>query len=841
MIAESSPSNSLARHPASNRERSAIVEDTGINLLAALWRYRWAVLLPTLILAAVGFGFYVTMQETYRSTTRLMVESDRPALMNSQSGELIGGVPDIEILQAELFSDDLAKMAFANTNLQPFHRLYGETPGEQLEQFISDAQDQLILEPEVTDLLSAQSLVTLLHFDSSDKEHCVAAVNAYSEALQNYYNEKHKSSRNEVIRYIDVMIKQLSPKITDLERRLTEFKLDAPLDWDDEGKAINPHRMQQQYLMKRRNELLESLSENNAILTSMTDIAEQTKDPRVALNVFAQVLGVRVFAPTQASQVNQALDGDEELASIDLEKKLVPLLIERDKNAREYGINHPSVKIYDSQIATMKSELSRLVRSEAARITQLREESSAAFDDPIQQASETVIALLTSTRSDVKSITQQIADLEDQLATEKREAVKLARYEQEHEQMVRELDQNRTLMQELKETIARASLTEEESVTRVIELTKPTPAYIVGPVLLQTVGAGTLLGLLLGSGLALLLEKNANTFRDQEEITAMLGVPVLSHIPFFRGKSRKTKKGELDPYQDLSNDMIVVHQPSSMVSEAIRSFRTAVFFDAGNESRGRVIQITSPLPGDGKSTIASNLACSIAQSGKRVLAIDCDLRRPQLTDNFNSADKLGLTNVLNGECDPADAAHPTPLPKLYVMPCGPIPNNPAEALSLPVMNELLDLLREQYDYIILDTPPLLVVTDPSIAASMADTVVLTLRVRRRSKPNAKEAVNILSAVGANILGVVINNSDETGQSDGYRGYGYYRHGKYASRYYSRGSGPVANGRTSVAVSDGPSLRRSTVVSGKAVSSKPIGKAAPASLEVAGSSGDSADN
>ena len=81
------------------------------------------------------------------------------------------------------------------------------------------------------------------------------------------------------------------------------------------------------------------------------------------------------------------------------------------------------------------------------------------------------------------------------------------------------------------------------------------------------------------------------------------------------------------------------------------------------------------------------------------------------------------------------------------MPCGPIPDNPAEALSLPVMNELLDVLRERYDYIVLDTPPLLVVTDPSITASMADAVVLTLRVRRKSKPNAKEAMNILSAVG----------------------------------------------------------------------------------------------
>jgi Mrp family chromosome partitioning ATPase len=103
------------------------------------------------------------------------------------------------------------------------------------------------------------------------------------------------------------------------------------------------------------------------------------------------------------------------------------------------------------------------------------------------------------------------------------------------------------------------------------------------------------------------------------------------------------------------------------------------------------------------------------------------------------------------------------------------------------MQDLLELVRDQFDYVIIDTPPLLVVTDPSIMASMADGVVLALRVRRKSKPNARESVNILRAVGARILGLVINNSDEASASDGYRGYGYYRYGRYASRYYRTGT------------------------------------------------------
>ncbi|MEM6981237.1 MAG: CpsD/CapB family tyrosine-protein kinase, partial [Planctomycetota bacterium] len=197
-----------------------------------------------------------------------------------------------------------------------------------------------------------------------------------------------------------------------------------------------------------------------------------------------------------------------------------------------------------------------------------------------------------------------------------------------------------------------------------------------------------------------------------------------------------------------------------------------------------------PLPGDGKSTIAGNLACSIAQSGKRTIIVDCDLRRPQLTDNFALADNMGLTDVLDGRCDISDAAHETPLTTLHVMPSGPIPANPAEALTLPEMGELLEVLREKYDYIILDTPPLLLVTDPSIVASLADGVVLAMKIRRKSKPNAREASKILRSVGARLLGVVVNNSDEAGKSDGYKGYGYYRYGRQTSRYYRNGGLPT---------------------------------------------------
>lgn len=813
MIAEQPSSPSPSRRSSQIAPAPA---NQPLDVLGALWRYRWAVILPGILFGVIGFLIYLRLDETYRSSTRLMVESNHPPIMDALTGEVVGGVPDIEVLQAQLFSDTVAEMAWNDVNMQPHREFYGNS----LERFIVEVQKQLEIEPEVTDVTTAQSLIALLHFDSKSTEHCEAAIRAYSKALQEYYNQRHRGTQAELAALIETAIGSIAPKLSEMERLYAEFRRDAPLTWDEEGRARNPHREQQQILTKQRSGMYAELRREQEILASMETVAKQTEDPRIALSVMSQLLGVKISSITELRD-KDPLIGDSLIAEIDLEKKLVPLIVEKNRNVAQFGPSHPTVKALDQELETTREELLRLVREETDRIAKLREQWYDDLGDPIERAKETVEAVLYSHKSKVAMLDGFVKEIDEQIASEKLAAAEISDYEINNEQMNREMDRLRELKHQLQENMNKAQLADEESTTRIVELMKPSKAYLVGPSILKLGGIGTLLGLLLGGGLALLLEKNADTFRDPDEINSLLGVSILTHIPFFRGKRRKTKKGEVDPYKSLTTDLAVVHQPSSIAAEAIRSLRTAVFFDTNKTKGGKVIQITSPLPGDGKSTIACNLASSIAQSGKRVLAIDCDLRRPQLTDNFDCADKLGLTNVLNGDCEPLEATHASPLPKLSIMPCGPIPSNPAEALSLPVMNELLEYLREHFDYIILDTPPLLVVTDPSITASMADALILTLRIRRKSKPNAREAVNILNGVGANVLGVVINNSDEAGSADGYKGYGYYRYGRYGGGGYYRRSGPSSG--TSVSVSTGKSLRRTSSASSVPGSSASGGK------------------
>jgi len=793
------------------------------DLVSTIWRYRLAVVLPSLLGLVGGFVFFLKTPETFQSATRLMVESNRPAALDSMTGDVLGGVPSIDILRSQLFSDRVLKRAFEDERFQAFREYFGDNPAR----FAGTVQGSLTLTPEITGGRGGQSMVALLSFRHGDPALCEQSVKAFSDALQQLFAEKHKSSRTELLRLISVATDQLQPKMTELEQRYRDFRTDAPLVWNEQGMAINPHRERQLFLTQRRSELVEQMRQKATELSAITTISRESQDPLVALTIIGQLTGKQFSVATSNVDTVNMQEYDLQLEQLKLDEQLLPLMIERNKYATELGSSHPTVKGLDTELKTMKQELKRLITEQTERIVELMEENRVEGVDPKKRAAEAVNVILIACTAEVRLLKEQIQDLESQVAVEKGEAIKLAKFEQENSAILREIDRNRELIDQLDAQMARVELTEEEGGVRVHELTAPSSARRTGPDMSKMLLMGTFLGMALGCGLALLLEKNANTFRDPDEIVELVGAPVLTHVPFFKGRVRKAKKDSPNPFEKLDPHLAVVHSPSSVPAEAIRSCRTSILFDTSRIEGCKVIQVTSPLPGDGKSTIAGNLACSIAQSGKRTLLIDCDLRRPQVTDNFGMAEKMGLIDVLNGDCEHVEAAHETPLATLHMMPSGPIPANPAEALTLPEMSELIETLRLEYDFIILDTPPLLVVTDPSIIASMVDGVVLALKIRRKSKPNTKEAANILRNVGANLLGLIINNSDESASSDGYKGYGYYRYGRHTSRYYRKSE---ANGtkagklRTPVVVSGRAGAFRAT-----AAAAKPIGETKPPSV------------
>lgn len=311
-------------------------------------------------------------------------------------------------------------------------------------------------------------------------------------------------------------------------------------------------------------------------------------------------------------------------------------------------------------------------------------------------------------------------------------------------------------------------------------ISEPSDGAKVAPRLIQSVLLFSFLGTVMGLGLAFAFELTDKSFRSPAEIRRRLGLPVVGHIPPIRtdlpmdNPALKGTEPDMEP-------VIVTHlRPKSIEAEAYRGVRTQLYFSTQGAGH-QVIQVTSPNPGDGKSTLAANLAVSIAQSGKRVVLIDCDFRKPRVHKIFH-IDKpdVGLASVINGDCELGAAIRTISIENLSILPCGPRPQNPAELLTSPEFQTVIDQLRAQFDFVIIDTPPVLAVSDPAVVAPRVDGVLLVFRMTKKARPTAERAREQLAALGANVLGVIVNGTGRS-KEDGY-GYGYgYNYG-YGYQY-----------------------------------------------------------
>lgn len=204
---------------------------------------------------------------------------------------------------------------------------------------------------------------------------------------------------------------------------------------------------------------------------------------------------------------------------------------------------------------------------------------------------------------------------------------------------------------------------------------------------------------------------------------------------------------------------LIVDNPRSMAAEAYRTLRTNIQFYNVGEPMRRLL-ITSATPREGKSITAANLAITFAQADKKVIIIDADLRRPILHRIFQISNLVGLTGVLLGTSDLASALVATAVPGLLVLPAGPLPPNPAEMLGSPRMRSLLDELNEEADLVIIDSPPVVVVTDAAVLAPLTDGVILVVAAGEVNREVAQQAKSQLAAVRARVLGIVLNGVEE---------------------------------------------------------------------------------
>lgn len=280
---------------------------------------------------------------------------------------------------------------------------------------------------------------------------------------------------------------------------------------------------------------------------------------------------------------------------------------------------------------------------------------------------------------------------------------------------------------------------------------------------LKIVGACTLLGICAVFGLAYFREWYDTSLKSLDDLPGVVGAPLLGAVPTFKISAegdRFTKNSKLHPRLCYS------HHPGSREAEAFRSIRTALLY-ACQEHNVRLLQFSSAEPGDGKTTSISNLAIAIAQSGKKVLLVDADMRRPTVHEMFRVSQEAGLSDVLLGEIDWMNVIKTTPIASLSVMTAGLSPDNPAELLSTGAFETLMKQLREEYDLVLIDTPPVLAVTDPCIVAPHTDGMVLVVRMQKNKRAAVTHTTEQLDSYGVRVLGVIANDATVASERDGF--------------------------------------------------------------------------
>lgn len=282
------------------------------------------------------------------------------------------------------------------------------------------------------------------------------------------------------------------------------------------------------------------------------------------------------------------------------------------------------------------------------------------------------------------------------------------------------------------------------------------PEDAVSPEPTRNLALGLIVGLLLGVGIAVLRDILDTTIKRPEDVGAVLDLPPLGGINYDSAARSAPLVTSLDP-----------HAPRV---EAFRVLRTNMqFIDV--DTADKVFVVTSSLPGEGKTSTSINLAITLAQAGQRTLLIEGDLRRPKASTALGLDNAIGVTTVLVGKVGVEDAIQKHPDSDLHVLGSGAVPPNPAELLQSNAMAELLTNVREQYDVVIIDAPPLLPVTDAALLARQADGALLIVRHGKTTKDQLIQAVERLANVDAHALGYVLNMVPGRGQGYGY-GYGY---------------------------------------------------------------------
>ncbi len=581
--------------------------------------------------------------------------------------------------------------------------------------------------------------IITVSYESHDPEYCRDVPNAIAKAYQALHLKESK--------------KQVSATREFIEKRLLESK--AKLKRLEEAKKE----------FEETHDIVDIKAQMQILLESQIGLEQKIRD---ATNRISQM-------EAMAKDFNTADGSDEILVDI-----------------------RPSM--FSSHFEQMVTDLMKKVAKKKSLLNVYREKNPEviAVQQEITNSIENIKGHIEASTAIMK---KEKEDLEFKKETSNSDLEKIPENNLTHSRLKRDVEITSDVVKLLDNKYQGALIREADQVENVRIIA---PAFlplspINAPNVLAKTVLGFFLGMILGTIFAFIFEHFDTSFETIDDVEGLLDLSVIGVVPFLNLKELVASVGEDDPIisrltmDDPLSRMVIHHFPKSVIAESYRSLRTNVMFSVSRE-KGKIICITSSLPGEGKSTVSANLSLTLAQAGKRVLLIDADLRKSTLHKVLGVENTPGLVDLVLESVEPATVIHDVTdimMGKIgmervartpgwdnldFIPPGQGIPGNVTEILDSSNMRSFLAKCREEYDYIIIDTPPVLAVSDILILTPMSDGTLIVYKVGSVARGSLARAKALLAGVKTNILGVVLNGLKEEVSADfGQVHYEYYGH------------------------------------------------------------------
>jgi len=754
-------------------------EESLRDILRVLHKRRTIIVAWTLGVGALAYLYCAATRNTYTSTATLLVDKQGASGVNvSGLSEVGGGLAGEDALKTEL-TTHATILESDTTTLRVIRRLsldrvYQYRPGlfgwdrriqaeaglpleratATRERLLRIVEGKLRVEPE-TDT----RLITVRYTDS-DAQRAADVANAFVDEYIHEYLESHFDATARASDWLSGQLNYLKSRVADSQQKLSDYESKTGLSVLMLGmgggstssgmggggfSGTGGHIPAVDKLAALNEEL--TAAEADRITKEAIYQLTQTQSPEVVMGLGSSPLasagGPTVINEGQGLSVLQSLRTQE-----------AALRVQYGDYESKYGANNPKLAELQGEIAA----LDKAIAEELNRINgRARNDLELArrTEDGLRQA-----------YSEQQGEVDKLNDNTIQLEVLAGEALSN-----------RELyDQLFTRLQEAR-IQAGVSATNLDLVDEARPTTVPTkPNWKLYP----AIGLGA--GLFLGIAFAFMRENLDESIVTAEQVEKIGLLPVLAYIPLIRTdelhRGRQPGEGSTAGVSPLEQSLLLA-KPNSPAAEAYRALRTAIQLSAADNPI-RTLLITSPLGGDGKTTVSYNLAIAFAQHGRRVLLLDSDMRKPSAHSLFRATKSPGLSEVLTGSGQLTGCIRPhEALRNLYLLPSGTAPPNPAELIDSRRFDALLEEAKGQFELVVIDSPPVLMVTDPVILSTRTDGAILVLRSQKTTRPVLKRAVEVLSHSPGRKLGFVLNGMD-TKSAEYYYSYGYYGDNKYYS-------------------------------------------------------------